>query len=391
MGRAPARAPSRPCSTSSTPVATSSARRSTAFEQEAAAALGVAHGVGVANGTDALVLALRALGMEPGDEVICPRTPSTPRPRRSPPSAPTPVFADIDAALQPRSRGGRGRGHAAHTRRRRRAHLRPPGGHGGAARALRPARPRAGGGRRPGVRRPAATAWPRRRRRRDVLVLPDQEPRRRSATAAWSRRRARTSPTRVPRAALPRLEGQADVRRRSATTRASTSCRPRCCACSSRALDGWNARAAQAAGRYARAGARRARRRCRRADGARTSTTCTWRARPTRDACARRCQAAGVGCGVYYGTPLHLQPVFADLGSASGDLPVTEALRPRRARPADVPDAHRAAQQREVVAAVASARATGVRVWVDLTNAPHAVVLRAARPRAARRAATRST
>src|SRR5205085_11262939 len=43
-----------------------------AFEAEAAEHLGVARTVGVANGTDALVLALDAMGIGPGDEVICP-------------------------------------------------------------------------------------------------------------------------------------------------------------------------------------------------------------------------------------------------------------------------------------------------------------------------------
>src|SRR5918912_695046 len=43
-----------------------------AFERELADYLGVRHVVGVANGTDALTIALRSLGVRPGDDVVVP-------------------------------------------------------------------------------------------------------------------------------------------------------------------------------------------------------------------------------------------------------------------------------------------------------------------------------
>jgi len=70
----------------------------TAFEEEAAAYLGVPRAVGVANGTDAIVLVLEAMGIGAGHEVICPSFTFYATAEAIVRAGATPVFADIDAA-----------------------------------------------------------------------------------------------------------------------------------------------------------------------------------------------------------------------------------------------------------------------------------------------------
>src|SRR3954454_18165578 len=69
-----------------------------AFEHEFAAYVGTRHAVGVANGTDALLLALRALGVGPGDEVVVPSFTFFASAEPIGLLGATPVWCDVDPA-----------------------------------------------------------------------------------------------------------------------------------------------------------------------------------------------------------------------------------------------------------------------------------------------------
>ncbi len=67
-----------------------------AFEDELAAYIGVRHCVGVANGTDALTIAQRALGVEHGDEVVVPSFTFYATAEAVVNAGAVPVFCDVD-------------------------------------------------------------------------------------------------------------------------------------------------------------------------------------------------------------------------------------------------------------------------------------------------------
>ncbi len=71
-----------------------------AFEDEFAAYLGVRHAVGVANGTDAITIALRSLGVQHGDEVVVPSFTFYASAEAIVTAGARPVFCDVDPATR---------------------------------------------------------------------------------------------------------------------------------------------------------------------------------------------------------------------------------------------------------------------------------------------------
>jgi dTDP-4-amino-4,6-dideoxygalactose transaminase len=67
-----------------------------AFEDELAGYCGSAHAIGVANGTEALTIALRAMGIGPGDDVVVPSFTFFATAEAVVPTGARPVFCDVD-------------------------------------------------------------------------------------------------------------------------------------------------------------------------------------------------------------------------------------------------------------------------------------------------------
>ena len=179
-----------------------------AFEPEFAAASGAAHAVGVGNGTDAIALILRALGIGAGDEVITTPLSAAYTALAIMMTGARPVFADIDPARaddRPRARSPRAIG--PRTRAILPVHL-----YGQAAdmaaieRDRRAAQPADRRGLLPGAPRDRRrTAGRHDRRRRRVQLLPDQESRR-----ARRRRRRRHQRSRARRPAQAAAQRRPD-------------------------------------------------------------------------------------------------------------------------------------------------------------------------------------
>ena len=285
------------------------------FEREAAEYLGVEQAIGVANGTDALVLVLDAMGIGPGDEVICPSFTFYATAEAIARVGATPVFAEIDPVTLNLDPADVEQRITPKTKAIMPVHL-----------FGRPA-PVAELERfglpiiedcRPGVRRRRGS------RRASRRPSASSRPRTSSHSATAGCRRQRRGARRAdPHAALPRLAREEGVRVRRLQLA------PR------RAAGG---DPAHLPARTSTAGTRRAARRPRgtpssasarsssfRPTSRGTSTTCTASARPSamRLAAALRRKPRSAS-RQYYEPPLHLQPALRYLGYSEGDFPETE-------------------------------------------------------------------
>ena len=288
-----------------------------AFEAEAAAYLGVPRAIGVANGTDALVLVLDALGVGPGDEVVCPAFTFYATAEAVARRGATPVFCDIDPAtlnLDPSAAADR---LSERTKAILAVHLfgRPaPLGElpetlpviEDAAQAFGAAL----GPARVGSLGSASTFsfFP----TKNLFGLGD------GGLVATAR------PELAERIRLLRGHGSHDKEMLEAVGYNSRLDELQAAALRLflQHVDSWNAARREAARRYAELGLGEL---CELPEDDPGHVYHMYVVRsPDRDRIAEALRGAGIGCATYYRTPLHLQPVFATLGYEEGDLPESE-------------------------------------------------------------------
>ena len=322
-----------------------------AFEEEAARYLGAREAVGVANGTDALVLVLEALGVGAGDEVVCPSFTFYATAEAVSRVGATPVFCEIEPGslnLDPADVAARV---SERTKAILAVHL---------------------------FGRPA-----------DLTALPAGVPVIEDAAQAFGATVGRAKagavgvagtfsffptknlfglgdgglvtsndPRLADRIRVLRFHGSRDKERFDAIGMNSRLDEIQAAALRLFLghLDEWNAARREAAARYAELG---------------LGEVCELPAdepghvyhmyvvrSPERDRIAAALRTAQIGCATYYTTPLHLQPVYESLGYRPGSLPQTErAGRETIALPlwAGISTA----QQEEVVATIRAAVETG--------------------------------
>ncbi|MGH3043009.1 MAG: DegT/DnrJ/EryC1/StrS family aminotransferase [Gaiellaceae bacterium] len=321
-----------------------------AFEQEAASFLGAREAVGVANGTDALVLVLEALGIGPGDEVLCPAFTFYATAEAISRVGATPVFCDIDPAsltadpadvaerVTPRTRAIL----AVHLFGRP-ASLEPPAGVPVVEDAAQAFGARLGD-RRVGTLGAAGTFsfFP----TKNLFGLGD------GGLVVTNDDRL------AERVRLLRFHGSSDKETFEAVGYNSRLDELQAAALRLflEHVEEWNRSRREAAERYADLGLGELVE-LPEDDPGHVHHMYVVRS-PERDRIAEELRARDIGCATYYTTPLHLQPVYAGLGYEPGSLPETErASRETIALP--LWPAIRVEQQEQVVAAVRAALAVG--------------------------------
>jgi dTDP-4-amino-4,6-dideoxygalactose transaminase len=288
-----------------------------AFEREAADYLGVHEAVGVANGTDALVLVLDALGIGRGDEVICPAFTFFATAEAIARLGATPVFCDIEGETMNLDAADVGARVTGRTRAIVAVHLfgRPaplaelPAG----IPVIEDAAQAFGatvGGARAGAVGAAGTFsfFP----TKNLFGLGDGGL---VATGESSL---------ADRIRLLRFHGSRDKQSFEAVGYNSRLDELQAAALRLflTRLDGWNTARREAAARYAELGLGEA---CGLPADEPGHVYHMYVVRaPDRDRIEAALRGAGIGCAAYYATPLHLQPVFRSLGYRAGSLPETE-------------------------------------------------------------------